>query len=116
MSFDTKQIDSILGFWFGNLKEDELPSEEYRKRWWIKDHENDKRIKDDFGYDLDLAIRGELDDWKTTPPGTLALIYIEILKKLFLKIKIQLKYVSTELKRALVESFIRFKEFSTICR
>jgi len=76
MSFDTKQIDRILGFWFGNLKEDELPSEEYRKRWWIKDHENDKRIKDDFGYDLDLAIRGELDDWKTTPEGALALILL----------------------------------------
>ncbi len=76
MTFYNKEIDKILDFWFGNLKENELPSKEYRKRWWIKDHENDKRIKDHFGYDLDLAIRGELDDWKTTPDGTLALILL----------------------------------------
>lgn len=76
MSFDTKQIDRILGFWFGRLIENELPSEEYRKQWWTKDHENDKRIKDHFGDDLDLAIRGKLDDWKKTPLGTLALILL----------------------------------------
>lgn len=76
MSFDTKKIDRVLNFWFGNLKENELPSEEYRKKWWIKDHENDMQIKDLYGDDLDLAIRGELDEWKTTPAGTMALILL----------------------------------------
>jgi len=71
-----KEIDRISNFWFGNLKENEIPSEEYRKRWWIKDHENDKRIKDSLGDYLNLAIKGELDDWKTTPLGTLALILL----------------------------------------
>ncbi|MGB2693251.1 MAG: DUF924 family protein [Thermodesulfobacteriota bacterium] len=76
MSFDTKQIDRVLNFWFGNLKEKELPSEEYRKKWWIKDHKNDMQIKDSFSDDLDLARRGELDDWKTTPAGAMALILL----------------------------------------
>jgi len=72
----SSEIKEILNFWFGNLKENEIPSEEYRKKWWIKDYENDKRIKDSFGGYLDLAIKGELYGWKKTPQGTLALILL----------------------------------------
>ena len=76
MGIDTKHIDRIVDFWFGNLKENEIPSEKYRKQWWIKDSENDERIKDSFGDYLNLAIRGELDSWKATSLGTLALILL----------------------------------------
>lgn len=72
----SSEIKEILDFWFGNLKENEIPSEEYRKKWWVKDYENDKRIKDSFGGYLDLAIKGELYGWKNTPQGTLALILL----------------------------------------
>lgn len=76
MGFDTKEIDRILDFWFGNLKENGIPSDAYRKKWWIKDHKNDKRIKDHFGDDLKLAKRRDFDDWKLTPLGSLALILL----------------------------------------
>jgi len=70
------EINRVLSFWFGDLKENEAPSEAHRKMWWIKDTENDNRIKDNFGNDLRLAIDGELDDWKKSPEGSLALIIL----------------------------------------
>jgi uncharacterized protein (DUF924 family) len=71
-----KRIDKILNFWFGNLKDNEIPSEECRRIWWIKDDENDKKIKDYFENDLALAIKGESEAWELTPRGTLALILL----------------------------------------
>jgi len=71
-----KRIDKILNFWFGNLKDNEIPSEECRRIWWIKDDENDKKIKDYFENDLALAVKGNLEDWRLTPSGTLALILL----------------------------------------
>ena len=70
------EINRVLRFWFGDLKENEAPSGVHRKMWWIKDSENDKRIKDNFGNDLRLAIDGELDDWKICSDGLLALIIL----------------------------------------
>lgn len=71
-----KRIDRILNFWFGNLKDNEIPSQECRRIWWIKDDENDKKIKDHFENDLALARKGDLEDWELTPSGTLALILL----------------------------------------
>jgi len=76
MSLNRKRINQILRFWFGNLKEDEIPSDDQRKSWWVKDPEYDERIKDNFGNDLKMAINGELDDWRTGPEGSLALIIL----------------------------------------
>jgi len=76
MNMGRDDINRVLRFWFGDLKENEAASEAHRKMWWIKDHENDKRIKDNFGNDLKLAIDGELDDWKTCCDGLLALIIL----------------------------------------
>ncbi|MCH7519193.1 MAG: DUF924 domain-containing protein [Candidatus Dadabacteria bacterium] len=71
-----KRIDEILDFWFGCLKDNEIPSEAHRRIWWIKNDENDKKIKDYFEKDLELAIKGDLEDWELPPKGTLALIII----------------------------------------
>lgn len=76
MSLDTKEIERILDFWFGDLKENEIPSEEHRKKWWIKDPENDLQIKNQFGDLLELAKMGALDSWKTASDGSLALIIL----------------------------------------
>lgn len=71
-----KRIDRILNFWFGNLKDNEIPPQECRRIWWIKDDENDKRIKDYFENELALAMKGDLENWELTPSGTLALILL----------------------------------------
>lgn len=76
MRMERDEINRVLRFWFGDLKENEAPSEAHRKMWWIKDPENDNRIKDIFGNDLRLAIVGELDDWKKSSEGSLALIIL----------------------------------------
>jgi uncharacterized protein (DUF924 family) len=76
MSSDTKEIDRILDFWFGSLIENEIPSEEYRRKWWVKDHENDMRIKNQFGDSFELAKKGGLNHWKANSEGTLALIIL----------------------------------------
>lgn len=70
------EIDKILDFWFGNLEENDVPSDKNRKIWWIKDPENDEFIKDNFEANLSMAINGELDSWKSTPIGSLALIIL----------------------------------------
>lgn len=76
MSSDTKEIGKILDFWFGNLEENETPSEVYRKRWWMKDSEIDREIKSKFSDSLELAKTGGLDNWKMDTDGTLALILL----------------------------------------
>ncbi|GJM17278.1 MAG: hypothetical protein DHS20C13_26050 [Thermodesulfobacteriota bacterium] len=76
MSSDTKEIDRILDFWFGSLIENEIPSEEYQRKWWIKNHENDMQIKNQFGDSFELANKGGLNHWKANSDGTLALIIL----------------------------------------
>ncbi len=62
-----KRIDEILDFWFGCLKDNEIPSEAHKRIWWIKNDENDKKIKDYFETDLARAIKGVLEYWKLSP-------------------------------------------------
>ena len=76
MRSDTKEIDRILDFWFGSLIENEVLSEVYRKRWWMKDSENDRKIKNRFGDSFELAKKGGLNHWKANSDGTLALIIL----------------------------------------
>ncbi len=76
MGSDTKEIGRILDFWFGSLIENEIPSEAYRNRWWMKDSENDREIRNQFSDSLELAKIGGLDHWKTNADGTLALILL----------------------------------------
>jgi len=76
MGNDREKIKKIVHFWFGDLKKNEVPGDDKQKSWWMKDAEFDKRIKDNFGNDLKKAINGDLDDWKTSPEGSLALIIL----------------------------------------
>lgn len=76
MGNDREKIKKILHFWFGDLKKDEVPGDDKQKSWWMKDAEFDERIKNNFVNDLKMAIRGELDHWKTGPDSMLALIIL----------------------------------------
>ena len=44
--------------------------------WFFKNEELDRRIRDDFGIDVERASRGELFDWSTTPEGRLGLVVL----------------------------------------
>ena len=57
----------ILNFWFEDIE---------KKRWFIKDAEFDRQLGERFGATLLIAKRGELDHWRDSAGGTLALIIV----------------------------------------
>jgi uncharacterized protein (DUF924 family) len=45
-------------------------------RWWKKDPAFDEHLREMYAEDVEAAIRGELDDWASTPRGALALVIL----------------------------------------
>lgn len=66
----------ILKYWFGELDETGLPAAGRERLWFGKDSQVDNDIRARFGTDVEHAARGELEAWRATPPGTLALILL----------------------------------------
>lgn len=62
----TVSPNDILKFW----------TESGPEKWWSKDDRFDAEIRQHFGDTLKSAERGELDDWQTSPDGTLALLLV----------------------------------------
>jgi uncharacterized protein (DUF924 family) len=71
--FSSTNPDDVLHFWFGPPN---TPPLENSTKWWKKDPSFDEDVKDQFGETLELAARGALDGWKTTPRGRLALVIV----------------------------------------
>jgi uncharacterized protein (DUF924 family) len=69
-------MDSILNYWFGDLKSDEDFPVEKAKMWFQDGKSADTYIKETFGDDFKRALNGELDDWAQTPRGSLAYIIL----------------------------------------
>jgi len=65
----------VLDFWFGPGDDDTVIARN-AARWWRADAGFDAQIRTRFGALRDRAIAGELDDWKQTPHGRLALIVL----------------------------------------
>jgi uncharacterized protein (DUF924 family) len=65
--------EDILRFWFGAAGSPPLARS---SQWYTKDDAFDREIKSRFEETLDLAARGALDGWKTTPRGRLALVIL----------------------------------------
>jgi uncharacterized protein (DUF924 family) len=68
---DTRFIREILDFWFLPLGDPEHGRQ--RPVWWESTPELDAEIRSRFGTLLDRAIAGELDAWRKSPDGALAL-------------------------------------------
>ena len=73
---EEERQNAVLGYWFGDLKEGEIPPDDVIARWWGKDQETDDYIRENFGRDLEEAARGGLRSWEETPRGTLALVIV----------------------------------------
>jgi uncharacterized protein (DUF924 family) len=70
-------IDAILAFWLEPKPTTVAESEAAWDKWFFKSSpELDRSITERFGALLEQARRGELDGWKATPRGTLALILL----------------------------------------
>ena len=70
-----EQIEEVLGFWFGPIK-DGFPIKDKDELWWAGKAENDRLIEELFGHQVHQALRGELDAWSEQPRGRLALILL----------------------------------------
>lgn len=71
------EFERVLSFWFGALDDtSELADHPKTKQWWKKDPELDAEIERQFGALITAAERGELDDWRTEPEPSLALVVI----------------------------------------
>lgn len=71
-----KTVNRILEFWFGNLDESGIPTEEYRKRWWVKDPRTDNLIKDMFRDDLEYVKSRYSKDIILMPRESLAIVIL----------------------------------------
>lgn len=70
-------IDAILEFWLEPKPTTPSENEAAWQRWFFKTSpELDRDITERFGALLERARRGELDDWKASPRGRLALIVL----------------------------------------
>jgi len=70
-----KEINKILDFWFGEIK-DGFTKESRGKLWYMGDEKIDNQIKDLFGNLILKAANKELEVWKETAKGRLALIIL----------------------------------------
>jgi uncharacterized protein (DUF924 family) len=75
MSPESRDWDSILGFWFGPDPGDPGAVKEKQPLWFTADSAVDAEIRRRFHNDWTLATRGELD-WAGEPRGALALVIL----------------------------------------
>lgn len=71
----TEQIEQILQFWFGELKQG-YPVTNRKSLWWFGDEAMDRQLDELFGHQVRQALWGQLDDWAGQPRGRLALIIL----------------------------------------
>lgn len=71
----TEQIEEVLQFWFGELKQG-FPVTNRKSLWWFGDEKMDRLIEELFGHQVRMALWGQLDDWSGQPRGRLALILL----------------------------------------
>ena len=72
----TEAISEVLGFWFGDLREGELPDKEKQMTWWMKSEEFDDLVRQRFEKYVLLAEKEEFSHWLETPLGTVAFIIV----------------------------------------
>lgn len=67
---------TIIEFWFGQKMDDRAVAEERSSLWWSKDPPTDAEIRRRFESLLIAAKSGDLDDWRLSIDGRLALILL----------------------------------------
>lgn len=66
----------IIDFWIGPAAEHPEAAEARSKLWYQSTPEADENLRQRFGEDLMRAERGELDSWRSTVEGALALVIL----------------------------------------
>ncbi|MDG1731705.1 MAG: DUF924 domain-containing protein [Thalassotalea sp.] len=68
-------IDEIIGFWFGNIDNQQSPIENQRI-WYQASTEDDALIKQKFEHLYQQAFNGSLEYWMSSAKGAMALIIL----------------------------------------
>jgi uncharacterized protein (DUF924 family) len=76
MEDDTKAIDEVLDFWFGELDGDGFATQETAKRWFTKDAEFDREIGERFGALIEAVADGEREGWLGSSRGVIAYVIV----------------------------------------
>lgn len=69
-------IDSVLTFWFGDAAVEDVSYGARRKLWFRKNEAVDAEIRDRFADTYERARQGQLQSWRSTRAGRLALIVV----------------------------------------
>ncbi len=67
---------TIIEFWFGRNKDDSAVAKERSPLWWSKNPDTDAEIRRRFEPLVNAAESGDLDDWRLSGDGRLALILL----------------------------------------
>lgn len=70
------EIEDVLSYWIGDPPQTAEAVEERRKFWFEGSEAIDREVSRRFEHVLVRARAGELDGWKATPRGTLALLIV----------------------------------------
>jgi uncharacterized protein (DUF924 family) len=73
---DEERIESLLDFWFESSPTDERQLARLFRRWFQSSEEDDRELEARFGELSEAAAAGNLDFWRTTARGSLALILL----------------------------------------
>lgn len=69
-------IEEILTFWFGEIRDEPAYFEEYAPRWFVQNADFDREIVQRFQAGYELAVQGQLTHWTETARGGVALILV----------------------------------------
>ncbi|RLE22593.1 MAG: DUF924 domain-containing protein [Acidobacteria bacterium] len=69
-------IETIVDFWFGQNTDDAALAKEQSSLWWSKNPDTDVEIRRRFESLVIAAKSGDLDDWRLSIEGRLALILL----------------------------------------
>ena len=73
----SQSCSPVIDFWFGRLDADDSAiAGRQAGLWWGKSEQTDSRIRNRFEPQVRAAGAGELDGWKASPEGWLALILL----------------------------------------
>ncbi len=76
MTVTNERWGKVVEFWFSGIDDDgRVPAEQLQK-WWQKNVNFDALIKSNFLHDVELAAKGNCQDWLAKPKSTMALILL----------------------------------------
>lgn len=69
-------VDDVLSFWFGELDDEGFAAADVSARWWRKDADFDREVREGYCGLIDALTAGEGEAWRETARGCLAYVIV----------------------------------------